>query len=277
MSPRGRGSSSCCTWGLEGSRAVPGEALPGNPCQGAVDSHWHCCCSWWRLKWWRGAKQSICICCRLWSLNGVWLGSGFSTPGSPAPHLETKAGHVLGWKLKKTNKSLLRSTCTLFLLFLSFYLLPPSFFSSLPPPLWSGGKGIFITLIRSPVLGWPFEVWLPAPSVQERILGTAGFLLLFLCIYKLASLSFLFFCFICLCFPSLIKPVSLPLTGSPSLVIIITHLFFFILSVWSFPFLYCASSFLSFLPSFLLSSVCWDFFPQPISFDTCFLFFLRCS
>lgn len=92
VSPRGRGSSSCSSWGLQGSWAVeaPGEGLPGNPCQGAVDSHWHCCCcSWWRLKWRRGAKQRICICCRLWSLNGVWLGSGFIIIWGNAPHLET--------------------------------------------------------------------------------------------------------------------------------------------------------------------------------------------
>lgn len=160
---------------------------------------------------------------------------------------------------KNKHKSLLRSACALFLLFLSFYLLPPSLFSSLPPPLWSGGKGIFITLIRSPVLGWPFEVWLPAPSVQERILGTAGFLLLFPCIYKLASFSFLFFCFICLCFPSLIKPVSFWQ--------VLPHLWSLSLIYFSSPFSQCDHSLFStvphpFYPSFLPSFICLlGFFP----------------
>lgn len=166
------------------------------------------------------------------------------------------------WKNKHKNSvSFKIKLCFIPFIFLSFYLLPPSLFSSLPPPLWSGGKGIFITLIRSPVLGWPFEVWFPAPSVQERILGTAGFLLLFLCIYKFALLSFLFFCFICLCFPSLIKPASLPLTGSPSLVDHY-HSSIFLLQSLSVivPFsLLCLI--LSILSSFLLSSVCWDFPP----------------
>lgn len=151
----------------------------------------------------------------------------------------------------------------------SFYFSPsisslPLFLpSSLPPTLWSGGKGIFITLIRSLFLGCPFEVWLPAPSVQERILGTAGFLLLFLCIYKFASLSFLFFCFICLCFPSLIKPGSLPLTGPPSLVDHY-HSFIFLLQPLNviIPFsLLCLI--LSILSSFLPSFICLlRFFPN---------------
>lgn len=80
---------------------------------------------------------------------------------------------------------------------------------------WSGGNGIFITLIRSHVLDCPFEVWFPVSSCQERILGTADFLLLFLCICKFSLVSFLFFCFTCLCFPLLSKPASLPHTGSP--------------------------------------------------------------
>lgn len=149
--------------------------------------------------------------------------------------------------------------CLCFIPFIFVLLSPPSllpsFPPSLPPPLWSGDKGIFITLISSPFLACPFEVWLPAPRVEERILATAGFLLLFLCIYKFASLSFLFFCFICLCFPSLIKPASLPLTGSPSLVDHY-HLSIFLLQSLSgiipFSLLYLILSILSsFLPSFI--------------------------
>lgn len=106
MPPKDCGSSQCCPsecWarGLEGRRAawVPGEGLLGKPCQRAVDSYWHRCCSWCRLKWRGGAKQGICICiCSLWSLNGAWLGNGFNIPGSPSPHLETQAGHILGWR-----------------------------------------------------------------------------------------------------------------------------------------------------------------------------------
>lgn len=220
MPPGDWGSSLCCpwecwAWGLRGSGAawVPGEGPLEKPCQRAGDSHWHCCCSWWRLKWSRGAKQRICFCCRLWSFKGAWLGSGFNSPGSPLPPSETQAGHVLGWELKKKKRTpaSFKIDFLCFIPFLFLLLSPPS----LPPTLWSGGKGIFITLIRSPVLGCPFEVWFPASSGQERILGTAGFLSLFLCMYKYASLSFLFFCFICLCFPLLSKPASLPQTGSP--------------------------------------------------------------
>lgn len=132
--PPGDGSPRCpcgCgARGLEGSGAawVPGEGPPGKPRQRAADRRWHCCRSWWRPKWRRGAKQRICVCCRLWSLNGAWLGSGFNVPGSPPSHLDTQAGHVLGWKWKeKELRPLLGSTsCALFLFFSSFYLLPPS-------------------------------------------------------------------------------------------------------------------------------------------------------
>lgn len=126
------------------------------------------------------------------------------------------------------------------------FLLPSP--SSFPPTLWSGSNNVFITLIRSSVLGCLFEVWFPVSSGQERILGTAGFLLLFLCIYNFTSLSFLFFCFICLCFPLLSKPASLSqVIAHPQ--IIITHLFFFFSILdWSFSFLYFASSSQSFLP-----------------------------
>lgn len=148
--------------------------------------------------------------------------------------------------------------------FFCFIPFPPSV--SFPLTLWSGGNGIFIILIRPPVLGCPFEVWFPASSGQERILSSAGFLSLFFCIYKFASLSFLFFSvsFVCasLCCPNLLLSFNQVL---PHPKIIITPLFFFCsISERSSTFLCCASAFLFFLPSFF--HLLQELFPPILQF-----------
>lgn len=102
----------CWTGRLEGCGAawVPGEGQLGKPCQRAVDSHWHCCCSCWRLKGRSDAKQRICVCCELWSLNRAQFGSGFGIPGSPPSCLEIQAGHILGWN-KKIQPHIRSTSC----------------------------------------------------------------------------------------------------------------------------------------------------------------------
>lgn len=111
-------------------------------------------------------------------------------------------------------------------------------------------------------------------SGQERILGTADFLLLFLCICKFSLVSFLFFCFTCLCFPLLTKPASLPHTGSPPPLdhyhpSIFLHQYLRMIFPLS---LLCLI--LSILPSFFFHLLLNLFSAVP---DSCFLVFLRCS